>query len=92
MPQGNISNRGPSKTCASKAQHVPRCGQHNIDGSGLLRISNLIEGKEATQFGEWPHACVLYKKTPFGRDSVQFLGGASLIAPGIVVTATHKVM
>ena len=78
-------------TCGTKAQYVPRCGQHNSLGNGL-RINNLIEGKEATQFGEWPHACVLYKKTPNGRDSVQFLGGASLIAPGIVVTATHKVM
>ena len=79
------------KYCGTKAQYVPRCGQHNIDGNGL-RISNLIEGKEATQFGEWPHACVLYEKTPFGRDSAQFLGGASLIAPGIVVTATHKLL
>ena len=92
MPQDNKFNRGPSKPCGSKAQYVPRCGQHNIDGSGLLRISNQIEGKEATQFGEWPHACVLYEKTPKGRDFATFLGGASLIAPGIVVTATHKVM
>ena len=92
VPQDNTSNGVPSKTCGTKAQYVPRCGQHNIDGSGLLRISNQIEGKEATQFGEWPHACVLYEKTPKGRDFATFLGGASLIAPGIVVTATHKVM
>ena len=68
-----------------------KCGQRHALGHGL-RISNPLNEKEATQFGEWPHACVLYVKTPFGRDSAQLLGGASLIAPGIVVTATHKVL
>ena len=91
MPQDNKFNRGPSKPCGSKAQYVPRCGQHNIDGNGL-RISNLIEGKEATQFGEWPHACILYRKKSGPQDSLEFLGGASLIAPGIVVTTTHKLL
>ena len=50
--------------------------------------TNSLESK----FGEWPHACIVYKKTPQGRDVGEFLGGASLIAPGIVATATHKVM
>ena len=70
---------------------MPKCGQHNSQGVGL-RISNPFYGKGATQFGEWPHACIVYKKTPQGRDAGEFLGGASLIAPGIVATATHKVM
>ena len=43
----------------------------------------------ATQFGEWPHVCMIMKKNTAGSDA--FLGGASLIAPGIVVTAAHKV-
>ena len=47
------------------------------------------DGKFSTQFGEWPHVCMLMKKNAIGADA--FLGGASLIASGIVVTAAHKV-
>ena len=71
--------------------YYPKCGQRNILGSGV-RVINPRNGKETTQFGEWPHACILYKKTPGKRDSMEFLGGASLIAPGIVITATHKLL
>ena len=73
-----------------KKQYVHKCGRHNSQGEGL-RISNPFSGKDATQFGEWPHACIVYKKTPQGRDVGEFLGGASLIAPGIVTTVAHKV-
>ena len=71
--------------------YYPKCGQRNILGHGV-RITNPRNGKETTQFGEWPHACILYKKTPERRDTIEFLGGASLIAPGIVITATHKLL
>ena len=74
-----------------KPPYYPKCGQRNILGHGV-RITNPRNGKETTQFGEWPHACILYKKTPGKRDSIEFLGGASLIAPGIVITATHKLL
>ena len=74
-----------------KKPYYPKCGQRNVLGHGV-RIINPRNGKETTQFGEWPHACILYKKTPGKRDSLEFLGGASLIAPGIVITATHKLL
>ena len=68
--------------------YKPKCGQHNIDGVGV-RISNPQDMEFATQFGEWPHVCMIMRKNTAGIDA--FLGGASLIAPGIVVTAAHKV-
>ena len=68
--------------------YKPKCGQHNEDGIGV-RISNPQDMEFATQFGEWPHVCMIMKKNTAGTDA--FLGGASLIAPGIVVTAAHKV-
>ena len=80
-----------TKFCKTKPQHIPTCGRRNLLGSGL-RIINPVEGKEATQFGEWPHACILFRKTPNERDDLEFIGGASLIAPGIVITAAHKLL
>jgi len=79
------------KSNVRKPQYVPKCGKHNSQGEGI-RISNPFSGKEATQFGEWPHACILYRKITGGRDDREFLGGASIITPGIVITATHKVI
>jgi len=80
----------PCNKYESKRQYEPKCGQHNSNGAGL-RITNPLGGKEQTQFAEWPHACIIYKKTTGGSQDKEFLGGASLISPGIVVTATHKV-
>ena len=77
-------------TMTKDKPYQPKCGQHRPKGFGL-RIFNPLEGKEATHFGEWPHACIIYQKTPGKRDDAKFLGGASLIAPGIVITATHKI-
>ena len=81
-PQPQCGDEGV--ICPRKS-YAPKCGQRNSDGSNI-RITNPLNGKEATQKGEWPHACILYKNN--GQD---FLGGASLIAPGILTTATHKV-
>ena len=88
----NVSQEEPMRMGnPSKKPYLPKCGQHHALGHSL-RISHPLNGKEATQFGEWPHACILYKKTPGKRDSMEFLGGASLIAPGILITATHKLL
>ena len=69
---------------SSKANlYKPSCGQRNTNGIDI-RVIDPIDGKKATQFGEWPHVCVLYKNN-------EFVGGASIVAPGVVVTAAHKV-
>ena len=72
--------------------HTPKCGRHNSNGIGIT-IKNQKDGPRATQFAEWPHVCILYEVTYKGRDGeeLKFLGGASLITPGIVITAAHKV-
>ena len=88
----NVSQEVPMQMGNPRNKPYPnKCGQRHALGYGV-RISNPLNGKEATQFGEWPHACILYKKTPGKRDSLEFLGGASLIAPGILITATHKLL
>ena len=80
----------PCNNDVRKPQYMPKCGQHNALGKGL-RISNPSAGKSSTQFGEWPHACILFQKVGASRDERKYLGGASLIAPGIVITVAHKV-
>jgi hypothetical protein len=87
MDVGQVPVRGKPK----KKPYPHKCGQRHASGHSL-RISHPLNGKEATQFGEWPHACILYKKISEKQGSLEFLGGASLIAPGIAVTATHKLM
>lgn len=59
------------------------CGRHNPLGVGL-NSEFPQDGDESTQFGEWPFTCLVY-----GKDET-LLGGASLIAPGIALTAVHK--
>ena len=72
------------------------CGVRNLDQKNDTKI--LIErvlnnnGIFQTTFGEWPHVCSLYTKLETrSGDTVEFVGGASLIAPGIVITAAHKI-
>ena len=57
---------------------------HTPEGLGFTKIA----GKQ-TQEGEWPHACILYKKD--GGEDLKIFGGASLIAAGVLVTAAHKI-
>ena len=65
--------------------YKPRCGQHHPNGLGL-RIENQVDGEFATQFGEWVHVCSINE-----LGSEKLLGGASIIAPGVIITAAHKV-
>jgi hypothetical protein len=61
---------------------LPACGRHNPNGLGLKSMEP-IDKERSTQFGEWPFTCLVY-----GKDE-SLLGGASLIAPGIALTAVH---
>ena len=65
-----------------------RCGTHNPNGLDI-KVTKPSDREFATQFGEWPHTCLLYKLNSL--DNYEFVGGASLIAPGVVLTAAHKV-
>ena len=43
----------------------------------------------STHAGEWPHSCLLFDTSSISQGI--FIGGATLIAPGVIITAAHKV-
>ena len=43
----------------------------------------------STQHGEWPHACLILDTSTI--EIGKFVGGASIIAPGVILTSAHKV-
>ena len=67
--------------------YEPKCGQHNPNDNELF-VRVLGDGSIDTSFAEWPHVCILYFKN---QTIEKFVGGASLIAPGVILTAAHKV-
>jgi len=83
--------------------YTPRCGKRNEHGLGV-QVGGYQDGQ--AQFGEWPHICaVLRKELVTSSDGGQgqqeqeqeqeilvFVAGASLIAPGVVMTGAHKVL
>lgn len=81
---------GPERTGPTKLPrppYNPKCGQHHKLGLFSTNQSP-TDGVNATQFGEWPFACLLYKK----EDSKEiYIGGATLLTPGVLVTAAHKI-
>ena len=58
------------------------CGIHNENGITQNGVT-MANPKVSSQEGEWPHACLIFHKGTF-------IGGASLIAPKVLVTAAHK--
>jgi hypothetical protein len=52
-------------------------------------VTRLKLKDKSTQEGEWPYTCAIFKKNTKGND--EFVGGATLIAPGVLVTAAHKI-
>ncbi|CAB4065920.1 unnamed protein product [Lepeophtheirus salmonis] len=71
--------------------YKPECGRRNIGGVGV-RIQN-DKFKGSTQFGEWPHMCAVLEvqAVAYGEDINKYVCGASLIAPGVVLTGAHCV-
>jgi hypothetical protein len=86
----NNNNQCPGRNCPY-APYRQRCGRHNPGGIGV-RIQNLDRFSGSTQFGEWPHMCAILNKSQVGGREVNlYVGGASLIAPGVVLTGAHVV-
>ena len=76
-----------------RTRPTSRCGTHNVNGVEF-RIENGNgngNGEEIpTQFGEWPFMCLIYK----GVNTLtfdEFECGATLLTPGVVLTAAHCV-
>ena len=63
-----------------------KCGKHNNEGIGFGRLDVFPKNPEhfTTHFGEWPHHCIIF-------DSNTYRGGATLISPGVILTAAHKI-
>ena len=86
-------------TASDKTIIKPRCGRHNVCGT-VNPSQNCSESAETnsvkvaleTKFGEWPHMCAIKKKRTLNDKTIQeFWAGASLITPGILLTAAHWV-
>merc|ERR550517_310467 len=80
-----------------KAKYFPQCGRRNNNGLGV-RIQGFSESE--SQFGEWPHMCAILHSTPLDQEAGYagepetvnlYQCGGSLIAPGVVLTATYCV-
>lgn len=65
-----------------------RCGVRNPNGL-TTKAKNPQDGDTSTTFGEWTFPCLIYKKR---RSRLDPVGGATLIAPGVLVTAAHKII
>merc|ERR1719242_1998298 len=70
-----------------KPKYVSGCGRRNLNGLGA-RIQGFTHGE--SQVGEWPHMCALLRQEEAGGVKT-FQCGASLISPGVVLTAAHCV-
>jgi len=97
--------KDPNDCSGQSCPYRQRCGKHNAGGIGVRiayrnstelddstqsRIQNLDRFSGSTQFGEWPHMCAILKISQVqGREVNLYVGGASLIAPGILLTAAH---
>ena len=86
---------GTNQVCCYKKKKLftPKCGRHN---KVWIRVAGLGSDPETgisdTEFGEWPHVCLLFKTNRERTGFETFIGGASLIAPGVLVTAAHNVV
>ncbi len=65
-----------------------RCGVRNRDGV-RIRVAN----SRSAQFGEWPNMCMLLRRSSAAKNKLlldeSLVGGASLVAPGVAITAAH---
>ena len=66
-------------------KYVSGCGRRNVNGLGA-RIQGFSQHE--SQVGEWPHMCAVLRQEAAVKT---FQCGASLISPGVVLTAAHCV-
>ena len=73
-PENQIEEKSKPKFVIKGEKHQPQCGRHNVNGIGV-RVLSQQDGDFATQFGEWPHVCILMKIVTGGED--EFIGRRS---------------
>jgi hypothetical protein len=83
-----------SKKPITPPEPYTSCGVHNPQGlkrGGVAVKYEPSTGKQVTsQEGEWPHTCLILMIDNGGLQET-LIGGASLIAPKVAVTAAHKI-
>jgi len=97
-PSTGLIDYVPPQPEPEKLLYQPQCGRRNQEGLGV-RINNNKDGE--AQFGEWPHMCAIVSREiieiegAYGsvteEEILTFVGGASLIAPGVAMTGAIKV-
>ena len=63
---------------------TPKCGRHNSVGVGVNVAGT---SSRESEFAEWPHMCRVVSAVDGDGRAAAF--GASLIAPGVLLTAAH---
>ena len=61
----------------------------NLNSENNITFFFLLLILSSTQHGEWPHACLILDTSTI--EIGKFVGGASIIAPGVILTSAHKV-
>jgi len=93
LPKRPVTTEKPVTTEQPKTeppQPLNRCGRRNIDGVDVRIQNDDVKYKGSTQFAEWPHMCAVLRKGELGGNDVNlYVCGASLIDPGVVMTAAH---
>jgi len=83
---------GVNKDPITGPEPYTQCGtrnRHGLKRGGVSVSFTQSDGKPVTsQEGEWPHTCLILE---IEKDGVgeRLVGGASLIAPKVIVTAAH---
>ena len=89
-----IIARPQDSSASEDIDNKPRCGKHNRCGTiNPSQNCSVSSDPFETKFGEWPHMCIILQRTislSNGEEELYYKGGASLIAPNIVLTAAHK--
>ena len=75
--------------------YQPKCGRHRPEGFGVnvaqgTRSVGLRQSRipDQAQFAEWPAMCALFRLDLLTSQNI-FIGGASLLTPGVALTAAH---
>ena len=94
-----IIARPQDSSASEDIDNKPRCGKHNPCGTiNPSQNCSVSSDPFETKFGEWPHMCAILKSRTVVSNSgeqdkevQEFFAGASLIAPGVLLTAAHWV-
>ena len=87
----DVLNPPPPPEGTTKYLDCGKRNRHGLKRGGVSVAFTHANGKPVTsQEGEWPHTCLILKIEEDGVGE-RLVGGASLIAPKVIITAAHIV-